>query len=382
MMIPVLISVFQLPGAHVKACEINWPHWEAYANRFIQHDGRVIEFSQGDRSTSEGQAYSLFHALVANDRKRFDKILAWTRDNLAKGDLKRHLPAWKWGQHKDKSWQVLDENPASDADLWLSYSLLEAGRLWHESRYTKLSLAILQNIKLEEVRYIPDLGLALLPAPKGFVSTDNRWKLNPSYLPVQIFRRFDEVNPEGPWRQLIDSTFKIISSTSRNGVVPDWVIYKTGAGFVEDLDHQSVSSYDAIRVYLWLGTLPDEDPLKSRLLKALALDCDSEAWPPEKTYLKTNKREGEGPVGFKAALLPYLKARNKSQCIGRLSRQIESFWQNNLLNPSPTYYDHNLALFGLGWFEQRYRFYSHGRLLTQWEATCPLSNGATSTPYS
>ena len=36
-------------------------------------------------TTSEGQSYGLFFALAANDRKAFDLLLAWTRDNLARG---------------------------------------------------------------------------------------------------------------------------------------------------------------------------------------------------------------------------------------------------------------------------------------------------------
>ena len=84
----------------------------------------------------------MFFALVANDRARFDKLLGWTQDNLAGGDLTQRLPAWSWGKSPDGSWKILDPNPASDADLWMAYALLEAGRLWHEPRYEKLGTAM------------------------------------------------------------------------------------------------------------------------------------------------------------------------------------------------------------------------------------------------
>ena len=46
--------------------------------------GRVIDLSQEDkRSTSEGQAYAMFFALVANDQAMFDRLLGWTK-RLAK----------------------------------------------------------------------------------------------------------------------------------------------------------------------------------------------------------------------------------------------------------------------------------------------------------
>ena len=44
-----------------------WTQWQAYAEHFIQPDGRVVDITAGRRSTSEGQAYSLFFALVARE---------------------------------------------------------------------------------------------------------------------------------------------------------------------------------------------------------------------------------------------------------------------------------------------------------------------------
>ena len=93
------------------------------------------------RTVSEGQAYAMMFALVANDRGTFDRVLAWTTNNLARGDLSQHLPAWLWGKHKDESkgYGVLDPNAATDADVWMAYALLEASRLWSEPRYLALA---------------------------------------------------------------------------------------------------------------------------------------------------------------------------------------------------------------------------------------------------
>ena len=41
-----------------------------------------------------------------------------------------HLPAWQWGRSKAGNWQILDSNNASDADLWIAYSLLAGGKGW------------------------------------------------------------------------------------------------------------------------------------------------------------------------------------------------------------------------------------------------------------
>ena len=102
---------------------------ERLSARFIDAQGRVFD-PQGDQhTTSEGQAYAMFFALADNDRATFDRVLAWTQANLANNDLSTHLPAWLWGKDKDGQWKALDPNSASDADVWMAYTLIEAGRL-------------------------------------------------------------------------------------------------------------------------------------------------------------------------------------------------------------------------------------------------------------
>src|SRR2546422_464278 len=101
-----------------------WPSlWQHYAEVFMDNQIRVIDRDAGDRATSEAQAYAMFFALVANDRQRFDGLLGWTEQNLASGDLRLHLPAWLWGRAADGTWRVLDSNSASDADVWIAYTL-------------------------------------------------------------------------------------------------------------------------------------------------------------------------------------------------------------------------------------------------------------------
>lgn len=136
------------------ACE--WPGWQQYKQFYISPQGRVIDPSSPNKiTTSEGQSYGLFFATVANDRPTFDLLLARTENNTAAGDLSARLPARLWGESDDKQWKVLDANSASDADLWIAYNLLEAGRLWKSRRYQTLGTLLLQRIGREEVADIP-----------------------------------------------------------------------------------------------------------------------------------------------------------------------------------------------------------------------------------
>jgi len=147
------LVTFGLPFLANAATACSWPAWDRFKAELVSVDGRVIDPSDERLiTTSEGQSYALFFALVGNDRQAFAQLLRWTTNNLAEGDLARHLPAWLWGRNRQQQWQVLDTNNASDADLWIAYSLLEAGRLWDEPAYTQLGQRLLWRIAAQTVR--------------------------------------------------------------------------------------------------------------------------------------------------------------------------------------------------------------------------------------
>jgi endoglucanase len=348
--------------------------WNAYAGRFISNDGRVIDPLTGDRTTSEGQSYALFFALVNNDRGHFDKVLSWTIANLGDGDLTQHLPAWSWGHTKEGPWGVLDENSASDSDLWIAYDLIEAGRLWKEPRYTLLGKRLASQIARREIVNLPNFGPALLPGWKFKVQRP--WVVNPSYTPVFLMNRLAAVDPAGPWADVAAMFPTLVQRSVRNGFAMDWLCYAPSGGFSPCLANGKttptpVGSYDAIRVYLWAGMLADSSPAKSKLLSAL-LGMNNymlqHPAPPEKVGPDGIPQNTPGPVGFSAALLPYLKSNldepAAAQQLVRLQSQLDE--KSYLYGASPTYYDQNLALFGTGWLEKRFQFGSSGELLVRW----------------
>ena len=177
---------------------VPWTLWEGYKRGFLEESGRIVEHDEGARTTSEAEAYGLFFALVADDRAAFDRILQWTQTNLAGGDLRSNLPGWLWGCASDGGWRVLDKNSASDADLWMAYTLIQAGRLWDEPGFTKLGAAIAGQVAGQSVTRIAGVGTLLLPAPVGFNSKDSV-ELNPSYMPVQLLYGLAAALPDGPW---------------------------------------------------------------------------------------------------------------------------------------------------------------------------------------
>jgi endoglucanase len=357
-----------------------WPLWDQYAQHFIDGQGRVIERSQQDRTTSEGQAYAMFFAVAGNDRARFASLLNWTEANLAGGDLTLHLPAWSWGKASDGSWKILDPNPATDADLWMAYALIEGGRLWGDQRYDKLGRILAERIAKDETVKIPGLGITLQPGPSGFHPDAKTWLLNPSYLPLPVLARFAQAMPKGPWAKVQVSLGEMLRHGSGGGFAMDWVAAGEGGVHPSVTPKQladgeksaiPIGSYDAIRVYLWLGI---SDPLTPGVHALLALV------PGMATYLKTNLAppltvdgsgkvlSPDGTVGFSAAVVPYLdtlgfKATASSQ-MDRLFATRDP--ATGLYGRGAAYYDQNLALFSTGWADRHYRFDRDGRLKVKW----------------
>lgn len=139
-----LNGMLSLSALAASRADENWRDWKAFVDSQIQADGRVIDFTTPEQqSTSEGQSYALFFALVANDRATFETVLGWTANNLCEGQLGGRLPAWQWGRRADGSYGVLDAHSAADADAWIAYALLEAGRLWRAPRYAESGRALL-----------------------------------------------------------------------------------------------------------------------------------------------------------------------------------------------------------------------------------------------
>ncbi|RIQ69126.1 cellulase [Bordetella avium] len=381
----LVLALIAAPASAAAVCQAaSWPQWQTFAQHFVQADGRVLDASTPRQiSTSEGQSYAMFFALVANDRAAFERLWRWSVANLADADATRTLPAWAWGKRDDGSWGVLDRNAASDADLWFTYALLEAGRLWRRPDYTREGLALLNLIQNQELADLPDFGPMLLPAPFGFVQPDGIWRLNPSYLPIPVLRRLALAAPGGPWTKIAANTVRLIQATTPKGFAADWVAYQSTAQiagqFVADPVHGYRGSYDAIRTYMWAGMTPAADPAAQPLRAALygmAAATLAAGVPPESVQTDTGVVQGSGPFGFSAALLPYLEAEGRDAELRTQLARVRAAWTQslepgNLALRQPSYYDYVLSLFGTGWYEQRYRFGTTGRLSLEWEKKCP-----------
>lgn len=341
----------------------HWEAWRVFRDTSISDDGRVIDHSQPDRrSTSEGQAYALFFALVDDDHALFQRLLDWTRNNLAGGDLAQRLPAWLWGHDAATNhWRVLDENAASDADLWIAYCLIEAAERWDAPNFAATARALLSQVRDREVVRMPGMGAMLLPAPLGFAGP-GQWRLNPSYLPVPLLRRVAGFDPGGPWEELASNTLRLLRDSAPRGYAPDWVAWSGGRVAVDPV-FGAVGSYNAIRTYLWAGMTHPRDPAFRQVLAALRgpsrLLLDGRPMPEQVDTL-SGEVQGTGPYGFQAAMLPYLHALGARGRAAQIRAALPTPAQQRA--QAPAYYSQMLMLFGAGWHDRRFGFGRNGEL--------------------
>jgi len=374
-LVSAVTGTFGVPATSTEKAQ--WPLWAHFSETFVSKDGRVIDPTAEGVTTSEGQAYGLFFALVADDRQTFTRMLAWSRNNLANGDLTANLPAWKWGQAADGTWSVIDPTPAADADLWLAYTLLEAGRLWCEPALSQEGYAVLKLVTEIEVTDVPDLGPVLMPGPAAyFVLEQKLWRLNPSYLFLPALQRLAALEPAGPWAGVVASTLRLFREAPVDGLLPDWIAWEPARkAFVPDPVKGSVASFDAIRLVLWAGVLPGADPATRAVQEFLS--------GPLASWRKTGKvpvrvalssppvpTPESGPAGYYAALLPLVERRGDADDVTRLRVLLATRKRNGLYGTPPAYYDQCLALFGEGFVERRYSFSAEGRLEVRWESRC------------
>lgn len=345
-----------------------WPQWEAFCRRFLQADGRIVDLTFERKSTSEGQSYGLFLALVANDRARFETVRKWTSDNLCAGQLGARLPAWLWGLREDGSWGVKDANSASDADLWIAYSLLEAARLWNLPAHAATARQLLALVAAREVVQAGAAGTLLLPGAVGFVLDGGRHRINPSYLPGFMFQYLAAADPSGPWQAIWDNYMRLAPQIYPMGVAPDNVIVTAQGRVLPDTEGAALGSYDAIRVYLWAAlSTPSHAGGAARFAPFVAITRKAGVAPEKIDPMTAIARVSDySPVGYAGALLPLLSVMGER---GALEQQLERLRRaaaEEQRGGASNYYDQVLVLFGQGWFEGWYRFDKGGRLQPRW----------------
>lgn len=339
--------------------------WESYRRRFIQRDGRVIDYEASDRSTSEGQAYGMLRAVMINDPATFALTLNWGENNLKRlenGKPVDSLWAWKWGRKADGSWGSVDHNFASDGDIDAITALIFASRRWNRPEYLKLAKIKLEDLwKFSTVVEPSGKQRYLLPGPKAaFVKNSSTYYLNPSYFAPYAFRLFAQVDSERDWLSLVDSSYQVLEDSRKISAVnlpSDWVALDAKTGKYQpvpsDSKLSSVYSFDAFRVWWrialdasWFNSSQARSYLETSTGHLIKL------WREQSTIPAQINLEGKALVNYEATsqyAMLYAAARLIEPELAQelLEKKLLPQYQQEVWDDNQAYYTQNLAWLGL-----------------------------------
>jgi endoglucanase len=338
--------------------------WDSYRQRFIQSDGRVIDYEASDRSTSEGQAYALLRAVLINDPATFALTLNWSENNLqrqAGGKRTDSLWAWKWGRKEDGNWGVIDSNFASDGDIDAITALILASRRWNRPEYLELAKVKLQDLWNLSTISEPQGKRYLLPGPvAAFVPNASTLYLNPSYFAPYAFRIFAQVDPQHDWLSLVDSSYQVLENSAKLssvGLPSDWVALNTKTGECQTLPVsstlKSLYSFDSYRVWwrLSLDAAWFNSPQAQRYLVTSTQHLQK-LWSKQSSLPATIDLQGKALVDYEATsqyAMFYAAMQLIEPAIAQelLVKKIIPQYKQGIWGDESAYYTQNLAWLGL-----------------------------------
>lgn len=256
--------------------------WTTFKARYL-FQGRILDRqSQAgmltDRTHTEAQGWAMLLAVAADDRAAFDEIWTWTKATLQRSD-----GLFSWGYDSavapngaaTATGRVIDQNNASDGDLYLAWALARADGHWPGHGYGAAASALAQSIlRLLVVRQ--DDAAYLLPWHDGYeallaashaaatLPAGSRFFLNPSYYVYPAFRELDQVQPDPRWQALTTTGLALLESArfGRFGLPANFVemtLRQDGTllpGLTDNNGHDPSWPYygfDAVRVPLYLA---------------------------------------------------------------------------------------------------------------------------------
>lgn len=240
----------------------------AFLSAYVD-DGRVVRTDQGADTVSEGQAYGLLLSVAADDEERFDQIWDWTVDNLQRDDL---LLAWRW-----EGGAVVDDQPASDADLDAARALVLAGDAFGRDDLRTAGVALGESL-LDRMTAITDLGRILLPGPWATASPH---AYNPSYASPAAFQVLGQASDDPRWEELTEGSRATTAALlDANPLPTNWATVATDGTVAiagaADGGGEPGYGYDATRTPIRYAEScdPADRALAGRIATALPADAE------------------------------------------------------------------------------------------------------------
>ncbi len=327
----IFIIIFILVGSLFSSSSDVTNVWKHFKKSFIKQDAKVVDPHNGYITHTEGIGYALYFSYSMDDKESFISIYNWMKSNLKVN--KFGLFGWKKG----------DLTSATDANLWIAYSLYLMYDKTKYKPYKDDADRLIKAIKEHQI-IITNKQMFLLPWEKSLVKEDNI-RVNPSYIIFEIFEYMALVDDSKFWNKLIqDSTLLLkkarFSSLTLNS---DWIIYNLLTDSYSLPKKYKFFGYDAIRIPLNI------------IRSHLSLKEKKELLKPYKNYLMMMVNIPLGVVELERGdisiynlsfghLAVYIKIADFFEMDSTLFKQI---LHDRITNDNEDYYSYSLYLFTL-----------------------------------
>lgn len=351
--------------------------WSKYKDVYILDEGRVIDPSQNDITTSEGQSYALLRSVWMDDRETFDKVWKWTQEILKRPE--DELFGWRWGQLEDGSYGFIVDggiNAASDSDTLIALALILANRRWGEQAYLDSALKILPDLWKIETE---EIGGKRYMIAGNWASDDQRIVLNPSYFAPFAWKVFAQVDSQRDWMSLVDPAYEILNTVGNLpldkekgvGLPPNWIEIDRQTGNIKDAREEALTtdySYDALRVpwqigldYMWFQDPKALDYLQNSFTFLTQEYQDKQMIHGTYTHDGIPLNELEHPLMY-ATSLGYLVFTNPNLAKTIYEDKILSLYadENYNFNEDLGYYEQNWLWFGAAMYNKQLFNYEAG----------------------
>lgn len=225
------------------------PAMQAFLDRYVDPDGRVVRLDEGGDTVSEGQVYGLLVALAAGDEAHFSRVWSWTAEHLQRDD---GLLASRW-----EAGEVTDASPASDADMQGAFALLLAADRFEAPRFAEEGRRLADAVLAHET--VPYEGRPVLAA--GPWATDHDPPvINPSYLWPRAAHELAGATGDDRWEAVGASSSAVLSALLGEPphLPPNWATLPSdgppeAAPDPAEPDAQPRFGLDAARALVWLA---------------------------------------------------------------------------------------------------------------------------------
>ncbi len=317
--------------------------WQAYKNKFISNDGRIIDYFQDSISHSEGQGYGLLLSLMHDDQEAFDRVLKWSLENL---QVRRDaLFAWAWGKRSNGSWMVINYNNASDGDILIAFALINAAKKWHHQPYMNLALTIIKDIRTLLALHQADISL-IMPGYYGFQEKSGV-VLNTGYLILPAFSMFYGVDDTKFWTGIYNDSLKILKKArfSSFKLPSDWILIQNGNVSVYTPKSSSFG-YEAIRIPLYM--IWDDNREGLEFFSPYLQFVQKSGYLPNRVNLINGSISiNEAPAGFYAVFGRCAEILGNNE----LSRKLLKKASDKITQEPNDYFSHTLYLLSKGKLE-------------------------------